>query len=85
MRHADLNGNEDGRLEGEDENREEEGGMIHLGHEEEAVRIFWEVERYCVSSISIALVYIPGASGDHSKSEGCTKATPPPIAAGADH
>ena len=41
--------------------------------------------KYCVSSIYIALVYIPGASGDHSKSKGCTKATPPPIAAGADH
>ena len=32
------------------------------------------VIKHRVSSISIALVYIPGASGDHSKSEGCTKA-----------
>ena len=40
--------------------------------------------KYCVSSIYIALGYIPGVSGDHSKSEGCPKATPPPIAEGAD-
>lgn len=39
---------------------------------------------YCVSSISIALEYTPGASGNHSESEECTKATPPPIAEGAD-
>ena len=34
---------------------------------------------YCVSCICIALhvVYIPGVSSNHSKSEECTKATPP--------
>ena len=40
--------------------------------------------KYCVSSISIALVHTPGASGNHPKGEECTKATPPPFWEGAD-